>query len=117
MTDYFKQDAASKFFANLHTVHLMVNGGAYPFKQRKNIKTTVSIDTVIKRINRVLEREHPGEFLRIKKARASRAQQSLGDFYLLNGNRNFIIDHHLDLDQIAKQYKVLESFEQIEKPA
>jgi hypothetical protein len=75
----------------------------------------ISADAVIKRINRILEQQNPGEFLRIKKTRGSRAQQDLGDFYLLNGKRNFIVDHHLDLDELAKQHKVLSSTEQMEK--
>jgi hypothetical protein len=112
----FKQkgDAvASKLFANLHTVPLKVNGGAYPFARKK----TVSEDAVIKRINRILEQQNPGEFLRIKRTRGSRAQQDLGDFYLHNGNRNFVQDTHLDLNEVAKQYKVLSSTEQVEQKA
>ena len=75
----------------------------------------VSADAVIKRINRKLEAESPGDFLRIKKTRGVRAQQDLGEFYLLNGNRNFIVDHHMDLDELARQYKVLRSFEQVQE--
>lgn len=78
---------------------------------------TVSSNAVIKRINRVLEAENPGEFLRLKKARGSRAQQNLGEFYLLNGNCNFILDHHLDLAGVAKQYKVLSPIEQVDQEA
>jgi hypothetical protein len=114
MTD-FKQKAnaaASKLFANLHTVPLKVNGGAYPF-----VKKTISEDAVIKRINRILEQQNPGEFLRIKKTRGSRAQQDLGEFYLVNGNRNFVVDHHLDLNEVAEQYKVMSSTEQVEQKA
>ncbi len=73
----------------------------------------VSAAAVTKRINRKLEAKNPGEFLRIKKTRGSRAQQDLGDFYLLNGQRNFIVDHHLDLDELAKQYKVLSPVERV----
>ena len=75
----------------------------------------ISADAVIKRINRVLETENPSEFLRIKRTRGSRAQQNLGEFYLLNGNRNFILDHHLDLNEVAKQYKVLSITEQVDQ--
>jgi hypothetical protein len=75
----------------------------------------ISADAVIKRINRILEQQNPGEFLRIKRTRGSRAQQNLGEFYLVNGNRNFILDHHLDLNEMAKQYKVLSSTEQVEQ--
>jgi hypothetical protein len=76
----------------------------------------ISAGAVIKRINRKLEADCPGEFVRIKKARGSRARQDLGDFYLLNGNRNFVIDHHLDLDEIAKQYKVVSPLNRLRKP-
>jgi len=75
----------------------------------------ISADAVIKRINRKLEVENPSDFLRLKKTRGSRAQQDLGDFYLLNGTGNFILDHHLDLNEIAKQYKVLSFTEQVEQ--
>lgn len=77
----------------------------------------ISAEAVIKRINRRLEADNPGEFVRIKKTRGSRAQQHLGEFYLVNGNRNFVLDHHLDLNEVAKQYKVLASTEQVEQKA
>lgn len=77
----------------------------------------ISASAVIRRINRKLEANNPGEFVRIKKTRSSRAQQDLGDFYLHNGNRNFVQDTHLDLNEVAKQYKVLSSTEQVEQKA
>jgi hypothetical protein len=75
----------------------------------------VSVAAVTKRINRKLEARNPGEFLRLRKTRGNRAQQDLGDFCLLNGQRNFIVDHHLDLDELAKQYKVLSPVEQVQQ--
>ena len=79
------------------------------------LRKPISADAVIKRINRVLEADNPGEFLRIKRTRGSRAQQDLGEFYLVNGKRNFIMDHDVDLNDLAKQYKVLSSTEQVEQ--
>jgi hypothetical protein len=75
---------------------------------------TVSADAIVKRINRFLERENPGELLCIKKTRGFRAKQNLGDFYLLDGRHNSLVDHHLDLNEVAKQYKVLGAVEQVE---
>jgi hypothetical protein len=74
---------------------------------------TVSADAVVKRINRVLEAENPGEFLRIKKTRGVGTQLDLGDYYLLDGSRNVIVERHLDLEDTAKQYKVLAPTEKI----
>jgi len=75
---------------------------------------TVTQDTIIKRINRKLESENPGEFLRVRKTRSETMQQNCGDLYLHNGRGNFIQDKHVDLSALAKKYRVLAPMEQIE---
>jgi len=105
MGNYYEQEhvrkAASKHFAFLT-----------PGTLTSSIRT-VSADAIIKRVNRKLEELHPGSFMRLKRTRRIQQTLNLGDLYLLDGYRNFIIEHHLDLEAVAKQYKVLGRNEKI----
>jgi hypothetical protein len=69
-------------------------------------------EAVIKRINRKLEEEHPGEFVRVRKSRGFSQASQLGEFYLHARARNFVKQTHLDLLELAKRYRVVSHFEQ-----
>ena len=72
---------------------------------------TISQGAAVKRINRALAREEY-RWLRVRKTRPP-AISDLGDYYLLDLNRNAIVDHHLDLTDLAKEHKVLGQLEAI----
>ena len=74
---------------------------------------SISQDAVIKRINRKLEAENPGFFMRLKRTRGARLALNLGDLYLINGRHNMIVEHHLDLEEVAKRYDALSQDEHI----
>ena len=63
----------------------------------------VTLRAVIQRINRKLA----GEDKRLKATRGERARSDLGDYYLLNVNRNFIAAHHVDPEALARELGVI----------
>lgn len=75
----------------------------------KSWATSVSEPTIVRRINRVLAKDG---WLQVRKARPQ-AFANLGGYYLLDVHRNVIVDHHLDLANLAKEHKVLSLFETI----
>jgi hypothetical protein len=84
-------------------------------KEDKSMKRAYSLilqDAVIKRINRKLEEEHPGEFVRVRRSRGFSQGSQLGEFYLHARARNIVRQTHLDLLEVAKQYQVVSHFEQ-----
>lgn len=62
-------------------------------------KVPVSERALIQRLNRVLKDDD----LVVKKCRVdSRAYYDLGDYYVVNFNRNFIVERNLDLTDLQK---------------
>jgi len=70
----------------------------------------VSKNAVIARINRNLW--HGGGVL--EKSRGERVRISIGDYYVLNVNHNFIFRHHVNVEVLARELGVLEEWEQVE---
>jgi hypothetical protein len=52
----------------------------------------------------------------VKKARGEYARQQLGEFYLLDFNRNAIMRQDLDLEDFAREIKVLLPYEKLYRP-
>ncbi len=70
----------------------------------------VSMEALVRRINRKISPD-----LRLKKTRYrhpvegfSRLWVSLGDYHVLNISRNFIVRHHVDPEELARELGVLE---------
>jgi len=85
--------------------------------QRK-IYDTVTMRALIQRINRRLKREHQdGErnLETVKATRSPRARQDLGDYYLLNLERNLITGTHVDLEKFGRELGVLQRYERVEE--
>jgi hypothetical protein len=78
-------------------------------KMRKN-KVIVSERAILQRINRVLSKE--GEML--KKSRPA-YQTEIGDFYLIDLERNFVIKKDVDIEALARKKGVLAGWETLEK--
>jgi hypothetical protein len=70
-------------------------------------RVPVSERAVIQRVNRkfVSEDGHPAREL--KKTRGGRAKIDLGDYYVLDTERNFIAEHHVDPEDLARELGVL----------
>lgn len=64
---------------------------------------------IVQRINRRLK----PDLLQLKKCRDGRWHDELGDYYLLDLNRNSIDEKHVDLATMAKELKVISDFEQV----
>ena len=74
-------------------------------------KVPISERAAIQRLNRVLAKD--GEML--KKSRPSKFFNELGEFYLLDIERNFIVEKDVDLEALAREHKALAAWEVLEK--
>ena len=72
----------------------------------------VSERALMARVNRSLVDSHEI----VKKARGTYARQQLGEFYLLDFNRNAIMRQDLDLEDFAREIKVLLPYEKLYRP-
>jgi hypothetical protein len=76
-------------------------------------KAPVSVRALIQRLNRKLKSDDTI----VKKTRPdSRAWSDLGDYYVLDLNRNLIVDRRLDVDDLEKmgrEKKVLADWERV----
>ncbi len=70
-------------------------------------RTPVTERALLQRINRHLRKQDHS----LKKVRGERAWIDLGDFYLLDWQRNAIVQHHIDIEQKARELKVLAKWE------
>jgi hypothetical protein len=82
------------------------------------VKRTVPVSSraLIQRINRKLLADADGDITRarqVRTPRGGRAKQDLGDLFLLDVGRSFIVDHHLDLETLGRELKVLEPWEKL----
>jgi hypothetical protein len=72
----------------------------------------ISERALMARVNRALAESHE----MVKKTRGVYAMRDLGEYYLLNFNRNAIMKQNLDLEEFARQIKVLRPYEKLYKP-
>lgn len=72
----------------------------------------VSERALMARVNRSLADSHG----MVKKARGEYARRELGEFYLLDFNRNAILRQDLDLEDYAREIKVLLPYEKLYRP-
>lgn len=76
-------------------------------------KVIVSTRALIARINRKL---HPDDRI-LKATRGARAEFDLGRFFVLDWRISNIVEHHVDLEDLAKELGVLRPWEQLETEA
>ena len=76
-------------------------------------KVPVTERALIQRLNRSIREDE----LVVKKCRQdSRAHQELGDYYIVNFNRNFVVERNLDLvdlQSMGRAKKVLADWEEV----
>lgn len=70
----------------------------------------ITTGALIKRINRKLA--HEGEVLR--RARGGRSWQQVGDHYIVDVSRNFLVAGHVDPEDYGRELGVLKPFERVE---
>jgi hypothetical protein len=73
-------------------------------------KVPVSTRALLARLNRKLRHED----LMVKTcAPYRRGYDELGDFYVVNTNRNWIAEKNIDLEDFAREYEVLKPWEKL----
>jgi len=70
-------------------------------------KVPVSVKALVQRINRRLKDDEQI----LKKSRGARARLDLGEWYVLNWNRNLIVDKRVDPEELARELGVLHEWE------
>jgi hypothetical protein len=77
----------------------------------------VSVRALIQRINRKLRADAdgaPADEVHATRGQG-RARLDLGDYYMLNTRRNFISEHHIDLEDFGRELKVLAAWERLDE--
>lgn len=77
---------------------------------KKQSKVPVSRRAVEQRINRALATD--GE--KLLRTRSNRMFPTLGNYYIVNVEKNFIREHHVQLNKLAGKLKVLKGYEYLE---
>jgi hypothetical protein len=72
-------------------------------------KIPISMRALIARINRKLRPDD--EVLRA--ARGARAKQEFGGFYIINRNRELIVAHHVDPEDMGRKLNAMREWEQL----
>ena len=77
----------------------------------KRAKRTVPVSrrALIQRINRRLPEDEI-----LKTSRGHMLRNHVGDYYILDVNRNCIVTGHVDLEKLAKELKALAPYEHLE---
>jgi hypothetical protein len=75
----------------------------------KREKVPVSMRAVIARVNRALK---PNDE-KLKVTRGDRWRHELGDYYVVNWSRNWIVNKQVDPEEMARELKVLQEWERV----
>jgi len=78
---------------------------------KKHSSVSVSARALIQRINRKLK--SGGTKSMLKAVRGERARQELGDFFIVDGDRNFVVADHVDLVETGRRLGVLAQWEKL----
>jgi hypothetical protein len=81
-------------------------------EKKQNMKVPVSERALIQRINRKFRSEDGPPARELKKTKGARAKQELGYFYVLNTERNFIDEHHVDPEALGRELGVVSESEE-----
>lgn len=79
------------------------------FRQLWTIEVPVTLGAVIRRINRRLA--HDGR--RLKTTRGEQWRGSLGNYYVVDSQGNFLLQTHVDVEALARELDVLQPSERI----
>lgn len=70
---------------------------------------SVTMTALISRINRRLRPDHET----LKVTRGERLRQNVGDFYVIDVNRNIVVEPHADPERLGRELAVLKSYEEV----
>lgn len=73
----------------------------------KKGKVPVSTRALMQRINRAMRDDERV----VKATRGDRARMDLGWYYVLDWNRNLVVDTNVNLEELGKEYAVLKAYE------
>lgn len=73
-------------------------------------KVPVTTRALIQRINRKLS----SEMMQLKTTRGERWRNDLGDYYIIDVNKNIVVRAHLDLEELSKELGCLSPWEKLE---
>jgi len=78
---------------------------------RQTTKSGVPVTkrAILQRINRAMAPDFQG----VRAVRGDRWRQELGDYYALDFSRNFIIEKHVDLEELGRRLGVLKAWERV----
>jgi hypothetical protein len=78
---------------------------------KKNTTNLVPITAraLVQRLNRKLAEQDQV----LKKSRGARTQLDLGDYYVIDFRRNFVVDDHCDLAELGREFEVLRDYEEV----
>ena len=71
----------------------------------------VTMRALVQRINRALAQDDEA----LKKTRGARAIQELGDYYVLDFNRNALVEKDVDPEEFGRELGVLQDYERLVK--
>jgi hypothetical protein len=80
-------------------------------KAKKQTKVPVSERALVQRLNRSLA----ADGMQLKKTVGARAFASLGDYYVIDIARNFVVEKELDIEALGRKRKVLAEWELLEE--
>lgn len=69
----------------------------------------VTFRAVVQRLKRALAKDGRS----LKAARSERVRLDLGAYYIVDNARNLLVDKHTDVVQMAREYGVLEDYEEV----
>jgi hypothetical protein len=73
-------------------------------------KVPVTTRALIQRINRKLS----SEMMQLKTTRGERWRNDLGDYYIIDVNKNIVVRAHLDLEELSRELGCLSPWEKLE---
>lgn len=73
----------------------------------------VSERALVRRINRKFIGEDGLIGRQLKKTRAARATDTLGDYFILHLQRNFVVEHHVDPESLGRKLGALADWEYV----
>ncbi len=77
--------------------------------ERKTFRIPVTERAALQRINRKLK----GDYRQVRKTRTARDRGNLGEYFLLDTYRNFVVDTYVDLETMAKSLGVMGEWETV----
>jgi len=80
-------------------------------KAKKQTRVPVTERALVQRLNRSLA----ADGMQLKKTVGARAFATLGDYYVVDISRNFVVEKEIDIESLGRKRKVLAEWEVLEE--